>query len=105
MLTLIVIVYLLSILDVVTAFVLWSHVSWGWFSPQVVMYHALYTILKGALFALSDFASKLDIIAGGYILLVAFGLFSHKAATTLVVIWLGQKALFGLIKPLLKLLT
>ncbi|MBI2972073.1 MAG: hypothetical protein HYY37_06645 [Candidatus Aenigmarchaeota archaeon] len=96
-------VLVLSILDAVTAFVLWSHVSWGWFSPEVVMYHALYTILKGALFALNDFASKLDIISGVYILLVAFGIFSNKIVTVLVVVWLVQKAFIGFARPLFRL--
>ena len=67
---------ILTVLDAVTAFVLATHVALGWFSAEIVVYHAAYIILKGLIFFLSDWASKIDVLAGVYMLLVAFDVFS-----------------------------
>lgn len=86
-----VIVQLLTVLDAVTAFVLATHVSLGWFSTEIVVYHAAYIILKGVIFFLSDWASRIDIIVGAYMLLVAFDMLSLTFLTIASVIWLLQK--------------
>ncbi|MBI1978732.1 MAG: hypothetical protein HYS62_01565 [Candidatus Aenigmarchaeota archaeon] len=69
-----VIVYLLTILDAVTAFVLATHVALGWFSAEVVAYHA-----------------------------AAFDILSFNMATVTSVVWLLQKGIFLFITPILKI--
>lgn len=93
---------LLTILDAVTAFVLATHVALGWFSPEIVAYHAAYIILKGAIFILNDWASRIDIIAGIYMLLVTFNVFSLTLFTMVSIIWLLQKSIFTFVLPVLK---
>ncbi len=71
------------------------------FSPIMPMgamlYGSGYLISKGGLFALAgNFVSWLDVIAGVYLLLVAFGIGS-TVITVLVFIFLLQKALFSFI--------
>lgn len=94
---------LLTILDAVTAFVLATHVALGWFSTEIVVYHALYIILKGAIFFLGDWASRIDVIVGIYMLIVAFDIFSFTTATIISVIWLLQKSIFTFIVPVFKI--
>lgn len=91
---------ILGVLDIITSFVLVTYVSWGWFSPEIVLYHALYVMLKGGIFFMSDVASKVDLLAGVYILLVAFTIFSHGTVTAIVAFWLVQKGMFSMLKPL-----
>ena len=91
------IVYLLPILDTLTATVLMLHVHFNFFPFIVVLVHGLYLSLKGALFARSDFASKIDLLCGIYVILVAFGTFANTTAALIITIWLLQKAVFALI--------
>jgi len=86
--------YLLTVLDAVTAFVLISHTALGWFSSGMVVSLASYLIIKGIIFALSDFASRIDIAIGIYIVLVALNIFSNNIMTIISVVWLAQKFLF-----------
>lgn len=97
-----VILHLLTILDAVTAFVLATHVALGWFSTEIVVYHAAYIILKGVIFFISDWASRIDIVVGGYMLLVAFDMLSLTLITIVSVIWLLQKGAFLLINFITK---
>jgi len=97
-----VLVHILTILDAVTAFVLATHVALGWFSTEIVVYHATYIILKGVIFFISDWMSRIDIITGGYMLLVAFDVLSLTFLTIASVIWLLQKGAFMLINFIIK---
>ncbi len=89
--------YLLPILDIVTAAVLMLHVHFNIVPFSVVLIHGIYLSLKGVLFAKSDFASKIDLLCGIYIILVAFGLFANSTIALIISIWLGQKAVLALI--------
>lgn len=95
--------HLLTILDVVTAFVLATHVAFGWFSTEIVVYHAVYIILKGVIFFLGDWASRFDVLVGIYMLSVTFNLFSLAIVTVISVIWLLQKSVFTFIFPVIKI--
>ncbi|MBI2543202.1 MAG: hypothetical protein HYW24_03385 [Candidatus Aenigmarchaeota archaeon] len=94
---------LLTILDVLTAFILVSHAIFGWFSPELILYNAIYLIAKGALFALKDFASKVDILVGIYMIAVSFDIFSSTALTIIVSVWLAQKMLLILFNSISKI--
>jgi len=98
------IVYLLAILDTITAFVIMFHVFFGWFSPATVFYHALYVFLKGLLFAKSDFASKIDVVVGLYIFILLAG-FSHNILTIIAIVWLAQKSFISLWRPAASVFT
>lgn len=91
-----VILVLLTVIDAVTAFVLVTHATFGWFSTVVVLYHAAYVIIKGLFFIrqLIDIGSLLDIVVGIYMILLAFGIFSHTTITIIATIWLVQKIIF-----------
>ena len=91
------ILYLLPILDILTATVLILHTHFGIFPLPVVLVHGIYLGFKGVLFAKTDFASKIDVLCSIYIILVAFGLFANKTAAFVVFIWLVQKAVFALL--------
>jgi len=95
--------YLLTILDTVTAFVLATHVALGWFSTQVVLFHVGYIILKGVLFSINDWASRIDVIVGIYMLLVTLDIFSFTILTIVSIIWLLQKSIFAFIVPVAKI--
>ena len=58
-----------------------------------------YLIIKGVLFTVlaKDIASIIDLICGLYALIITLGYSSH-IATTLVIIYLLQKILFGFLK-------
>ena len=94
---------ILTVLDAVTAFVLATHVALGWFSAEIVVYHAAYIILKGLIFFLSDWASKIDVLAGVYMLLVAFDVFSLTIITIVFIIWLLEKSVLTFIVPIVKI--
>lgn len=89
--------YLLPILDIVTAIVLTLHVHFNFFPFPVVLVHGLYLSMKGMLFARSDFASKIDLLCGIYVILVAFGLLANATAALIITIWLVQKSVFALL--------
>lgn len=89
--------FLLPILDTLTAIVLILHVNFGTFPMPVVLVHGIYLGFKGLIFAKDDFASKIDLICGIYIIIVAFGLFANTAIAWAVAIWLVQKAVFALV--------
>ncbi|MBU5537333.1 MAG: hypothetical protein QW818_01140 [Candidatus Aenigmatarchaeota archaeon] len=97
-----VLVYLLTILDAVTGFVLATHAALGWFSTEMVAYHATYIILKGVIFFISDWASRIDFIVGIYMLLAAFDILSFKFITIASVIWLLQKSVFLFMNIIIK---
>lgn len=94
---------LLTVLDAVTAFVLATHVALGLFSTEIVTYHVAYIILKGAIFFLGDWASRIDVVVGIYMLLVTFDVFSINVITIISVIWLLQKSVFAFIIPISKI--
>ena len=94
---------ILTVLDAVTAFVLATHVALGWFSPEIVTYHAAYVILKGIVFILSDWASRIDVVIGTYMVLVTFNVFSLTIFTIISIIWLLQKSIFTFLVPILKM--
>ncbi len=89
--------YLLPSLDILTASVLMLHTRFGIFPLTVVLVHGIYLTLKGLLFAHSDFASRVDVLCGAYVILVGFGLFSNATIALVVFLWLMQKAVFALI--------
>ncbi len=85
---------LLTILDLVTALVLMSNATLGWFSVETILYNAFYLVLKGVIFAKNDWASRIDILAGFYMVSMSFNIFSNTLITTIVAIWLAQKIIF-----------
>lgn len=89
--------YLLPILDVLTAAVLILRVNFGMLPFSVVLVHGIYLGTKGVIFARSDFASKVDLLCGIYVILVAFGLFANTTVALIIAIWLAQKAVFALV--------
>ncbi len=89
--------YLLPILDMLTAAVLILHTRFGIFPLPVVLVHGIYLSFKGLVFAKSDFASRIDLVCGVYIILVAFGLLANATAALIVTIWLVQKAVLALV--------
>ena len=91
------IVYLLPLLDILTAVVLVLHVNFGIFPLPVVLVHGVYLGLKGMLFARGDFASKIDVLSAIYIIIVAFGLLANTTIAWIVFFWLMQKAVFALL--------
>ena len=91
------ILYLLPVLDILTAVVLILHTNFGTFPFPVVFVHGVYLGFKGMVFATGDFASKVDILCAVYIVIVAFGLFSNSFISLAVFIWLMQKAILALI--------
>ena len=91
------ILILLPILDIITAAVLMLHVHFNIFPFLVVFVHGLYLSTKGVLFARSDFASKIDLLCGIYVILVALGLLANTTVALIITIWLVQKALFALV--------
>ncbi len=92
-----VILYLLPILDALTAVVLMLHTNFGTFPMPVVLVHGIYLGFKGLVFAKSDFASKIDLMAAIYIILTAFGVVANKTIALVIFIWLIQKAVFALV--------
>ncbi|MBI2547346.1 MAG: hypothetical protein HYW23_02765 [Candidatus Aenigmarchaeota archaeon] len=96
---------LLTVLDAVTAFVLATHVALGWFSTEIVVYHASYVILKGIIFLVKDWASRIDVVVGIYMILVTFNVISLGVLTAMSVAWLLQKSIFTFIVPLLKIFS
>ena len=91
------ILILLPILDLLTASVLILHTNFNMFPGLVLLVHGSYLTLKGLLFAKGDFASRIDVVCGVYVILVGLGLFSNKTVALVVFIWLVQKAVFALI--------
>ncbi len=91
------ILYLLPILDILTAVVLILHTNFGTFPMPVVLVHGVYLGFKGLVFAKGDFASKVDLVAAIYIILTAMGMVAHKTVALLIFIWLIQKAVLALV--------
>ena len=91
-------VILLGILDLIASFIIMSHLFFGWFSLGTVLYNVLYIIIKGLIFAKWDFASKIDIVFGLYILLAVYGIFAHIVITVIVFVWLVQKSLISMVR-------
>lgn len=91
------ILYLLPILDLLTATVLILHTHFGIFPLPVVLVHGIYLGFKGLLFAKSDFASKVDVLCSIYVIMVAFGAFVSPTVSLVVFVWLVQKAVFALV--------
>ena len=86
--------------DVITAFVLIAYAFYDWFSPMTVFFHAIYLGVKGVIFFIRAFASKIDIVFALYMTLVAFGIFSVDKITIIAFLWLIQKGLFAMWNPL-----
>jgi hypothetical protein len=89
--------YVFPILDIITASALFLHTRFGWFAGSFVVLVGIYMAAKGLAFAYSDFASKIDIIAGAYIIIAGLGLFMNATVSMIVFVWLMQKAVFALI--------
>lgn len=85
---------LLTLLDLLAAFILVLNASFGLFSPETILYNAFYLVAKGLIFAINDWPSRLDILAGIYMALVSLGIFSSAVITTITAVWLGQKVVF-----------
>ncbi len=67
--------------------------------PQnIIILMGLYLIIKGLVFTLlyRNIISFLDSVCGFYLILAAFS-FAHWIPTTIVLIYLGQKAFFSLV--------
>lgn len=90
------------VLDVLTAFVLITHTTFGWFSTETILYHAAYIIIKGGMFAFQDHASKIDVLTGIYIVISALDIFTSTTITILSAMWLMQKALFAAINWIIR---
>ena len=89
---------LMPLFDLLTAIVVFLHITFGIFTPTTVMYGAIYLIIKGLIFSLSkDFASMVDLFCGMYIMLVVFAGLSVGLLNIVILIWLLQKGLFGMI--------
>jgi hypothetical protein len=88
---------ILGIFDIITVFVFWMFIFHGWFSPQTVLFHAVYLGLKGGIFALGDLGSKIDVLVAVYIALVAFGIVSFYPVTVAISIWILVKGLWSLL--------
>ncbi|MBI2549775.1 hypothetical protein HYV83_01175 [Candidatus Woesearchaeota archaeon] len=91
------ILFLLPILDMLTASVLLLHANFNVFPNMVVLVHGIYLGFKGLLFARSDFASKVDVLCSIYIILVGIGLHANKTVALVIAVWLVQKAVFALV--------
>lgn len=91
------ILYLLPILDILTASVLILNTHFGMFNTTIVAVHAFYLGFKGMLFASRDFASKIDVVCAVYIMLAAFSIFTSDVVSLVAFIWLVQKAVFALV--------
>lgn len=97
-------VYILAFFDLVTAFVIWTHIYFGFFSPELVFIHALYIFVKGIAFAKWDFVSRIDAVLGFYAMLLSVQLLSVELLTLATIIWLFQKSMFTLAKPLFSMM-
>jgi hypothetical protein len=91
------IIKIMGIFDIITAAVFYTFVFHGWFSPSIVILHAVYFGVKGGIFALGDFPSKIDIVVGVYMIIVALGVFQMSQLTVIALIWILQKGLFSLV--------
>ncbi|MBI2084818.1 MAG: hypothetical protein HYT70_04400 [Candidatus Aenigmarchaeota archaeon] len=96
---------LLTVLDLVAAFVLVLHATLGWFSTETILYNAFYLILKGLIFAINDWPSRIDILAGIYMVLISFNIFSNNILTVITAVWLGQKIVFILFDFLFRMVA
>ena len=86
----------LGLLDLLTVIILAGAAI---FPQKILVYAALYMLTKGLFFVFlsNDFASYGDAIAGGYMLLIVFGL-TMPMLTTIALIYLGQKTFFTFVK-------
>ncbi len=94
------IIKIMGIFDILTAVVFFSFSFHGWFSPTVVILHAVYFGVKGAIFSvisLKDFVSMLDVIVALYMISTALSVFSSDKITVLALIWILQKGFFSLV--------
>jgi hypothetical protein len=90
-------IYILPILDIITAVVLFLHARFGLFPISSLLILGVYLSLKGVVFSVSDFASRIDVVCGAYIILVGLGVFSNIVISLIVFFWLMQKGVFALI--------
>jgi len=68
-----------------------------WFPDKIIIILAIYLIIKGIFFLVSlDFASIIDIICG-IILILSIYMFIPLILSTVVLVFLLQKAIFSLI--------
>ena len=98
------IVYLLAFFDLITAVVIWTHIYFGFFSPELVFIHAFYVFIKGVAFAKWDFVSRIDAVLGFYAILLSLQVISIEIMTLVTIIWLFQKSMFTLAKPMLAIM-
>jgi len=90
-------IYILPVLDIITAAVLLLHTRFNMFPLGLVLFFGIYLTIKGLAFALGDFSSRVDVICGGYVVIVSLSLFSNPVVSLIVFGWLMQKAVFALI--------
>ncbi len=82
---------LLGALDLI-AVVFFILAQWG-VGLSVAPFFAFYIIIKSLLF-FGNWASFVDLLSGGYMLLVIYGV--HSAFSLIFILWLLQKSFFSL---------
>lgn len=89
---------LLVWLDLVSALLLIFYFA-GLVSAAAIKYVALFLLIKGLFFVLTcrDFASFVDTLCGFYLLILSAGVYSSNAITLVVIVWLLQKSVVGLL--------
>ncbi len=88
--------YVLGFFDILTSFVLAAFTLWGWFDTTAILYHATYITVKGAVFSYGDWASRIDLLVGIYMFLVAFSLFSQEKLSLIAAAWLLEKGILSM---------
>jgi len=88
---------IMPFLDLAACFIIFLHVTFGMFKITTIFYIALYLIVKGLIFSFSkDFASIVDLFCGFYIAFLLLAGISFGLVNVLIIIWLLQKGLFGI---------
>lgn len=91
------IIKIMGIFDIITAAVFFMFSFYGWFSPATVIFHAIYFGVKGGIFFIRDFASKIDIVVALYMASAALDIFHNEKIAYIAIIWILQKGLFSLV--------
>ena len=91
------IIKIMGFFDIITSLVFYLFVFNNWFEPSTIIFHAIYFGVKGGVFALKDFTSKIDIIVAIYMIIVALNIFQLQQLNIIVILWILQKGVFSLI--------
>ncbi len=87
----------MPVLDLAACFVILMYVTFHIFSAATVFYFAVYLIIKGLIFSFSkDFASIVDLFCGFYVAFLLLAGISFGLINLLIIVWLLQKGLFGI---------